>query len=448
MFYHDHAYGLTRLNVYAGEAAGYLLYDPAEEQALLNATVPGTIATNAGQTAPDLSHLIPLVIQDKTFVPSANQLNAQDPTWAGNFGISPLNATTDNGNGDLWFPHVYMPNQNPNDAVNGASGVGRWDYGAWFFPPQTTLTAANPPTAVTTTCTSAAFPGTILAPNSACPTCGCPIIPNPSGTPEGFMDTPVVNGVAYPVLHVAPAAYRFKILSAGNDRSLNLSWFQADPSNPTEVAMLPAVPPGAGTAMPLCGAVNPVAVPGLVLGLATGLVDNSGNPLNGTGLPAGCWPNFGPQPGIPAAQTMWAADGRAGGSPDPRNAGPAWIQIGTEGGLLPAPVVIPPTPVNYEQNVRSITVGSVAVHGLWLGPAERADVIVDFSKFAGKTLILYNDAPAPAPASDARLDYFTGDGDQSPLAARRTRLPAMVLTPEPSCRWLWMEPTRTARRSA
>src|SRR5262249_36489357 len=30
MFYHDHAYGITRLNVYDGEAAGYLLYDPAE----------------------------------------------------------------------------------------------------------------------------------------------------------------------------------------------------------------------------------------------------------------------------------------------------------------------------------------------------------------------------------------------------------------------------------
>ena len=27
MFYHDHAYGITRLNVYAGEAAGYLLTD-------------------------------------------------------------------------------------------------------------------------------------------------------------------------------------------------------------------------------------------------------------------------------------------------------------------------------------------------------------------------------------------------------------------------------------
>ncbi len=28
MFYHDHAYGITRLNVYAGEAAGYLITTP------------------------------------------------------------------------------------------------------------------------------------------------------------------------------------------------------------------------------------------------------------------------------------------------------------------------------------------------------------------------------------------------------------------------------------
>ena len=32
-----------------------------------------------------------------------------------------------------------------------------------------------------------------------------------------------------------------------------------------------------------------------------------------------------------------------------------------------------------------------------------------------KTLILYNDAPTPAPAFDSRLDYFTGDGDQTPI---------------------------------
>jgi FtsP/CotA-like multicopper oxidase with cupredoxin domain len=404
MFYHDHAYGLTRLNVYAGEAAGYLLYDPAEENALAAGTAPGTITTG------DLTHLIPLVIQDKTFVPSAAQIAAQDPTWVPNFGTNKGSAVV----GDLWFPHVYIPNQNPAD-TGGSNAFGRWDYGPWFFPPQTTLTAGSPnPTDVTTACTSGAFPGQTLAPTQACPTCGCPIIPNPSGTPEGFMDTPVVNGVAYPVLHVAPAAYRFKILSAGNDRSLNLSWFVADATG-KEVAMLPAVPPGPGANLPLCTAINPVAVPSLDLGLVTALLDNSGSPINGTGLPPNCWPNYGPQQGIPAPQTMWAADGRAGGSPDPRTAGPAWVQVGSEGGLLPTPVVIPATPINFEQNPRSITIGSVAMHGLWLGPAERADVIVDFSKFAGQTLILYNDAPTPAPAFDSRLDYFTGDGDQTAI---------------------------------
>ncbi len=421
MFYHDHAYGITRLNVYAGEAAGYLLYDPAEEAALLAANAPGTLATDTTQLSPDYNHLIPLVLQDKTFVPSVAQIIATDPTWVGNFGATAA------GTGDLWFPHVYVPNQNPADPTK-ANGFGHWDYGPWFFPPQTTLSAASPTTAVTVPCTSSAFPGQTLAPTPACPTCGCPITPNPSGTPEAFMDTPLVNGVAYPVLHVAPAAYRFKILAAGNDRSWNLSWFIADPTHKTEVAMVPAsVPstttpsfwPGTTTPITLCPAINPVAVPQLTLGLAGALLDGSGNPLNGNGLYTNtgtpCWPNYGPVLGAPAGYTMWPGDGRAGGVPDPRFAGPPWIQIGSEGGLLPAPAVIPATPVNYEQNTRSITITSVGVHGLWLGPAERADVIVDFSQFAGQTLILYNDAPTPAPAFDTRLDYFTGDGDQTPI---------------------------------
>src|SRR5450756_1776538 len=121
MFYHDHALGLTRLNVYAGEAAGYLLYDPAEETALKAASVPGTIPSLA--TA-DLTHLVPLVIQDKTFVPSAAQLAAQDPTWTiGRWGTIPGSVNT----GDLWFPHVYTPNQNPADP-GGGNAFGRWDY--------------------------------------------------------------------------------------------------------------------------------------------------------------------------------------------------------------------------------------------------------------------------------------------------------------------------------
>ena len=65
-------------------------------------------------------------------------------------------------------------------------------------------------------------------------------------------------------------------------------------------------------------------------------------------------------------------------------------------------------------------------HNLLLGPAERADVIVDFSQFAGKTLILYNDAPAPVPAGDPRVDYYTGDpGLHRRSAARPRRSPAI-----------------------
>lgn len=56
-----------------------------------------------------------------------------------------------------------------------------------------------------------------------------------------------------------------------------------------------------------------------------------------------------------------------------------------------------------------------------MGPAERADVVVDFSAYAGQTLILYNDAPAAFPARISTYDYYTGMPDMYPNA------PAMVL---------------------
>ena len=111
MFYHDHAFGITRLNVYAGEAAGYLLQDPTEA-----ALVSGNIVP---------ADQIPLIIQDKTFVPMATVTNQTDPTW---------DRTNWGGFGSLWFPHVYMPNQDPN-RPDGINARGRWDYGPWFWPP-------------------------------------------------------------------------------------------------------------------------------------------------------------------------------------------------------------------------------------------------------------------------------------------------------------------------
>ena len=117
MFYHDHSYGITRLNVYAGEASGYLIQDDVERDPVKRGIIP-----------PDDAQ-IPLIIQDKTFVPSPTQLAATDPTW---------DTSKWGGMGNLWFPHVYMPNQNPYD-MSGANPIGRWDYGPWLSLPNTGL---------------------------------------------------------------------------------------------------------------------------------------------------------------------------------------------------------------------------------------------------------------------------------------------------------------------
>ncbi len=435
MFYHDHAYGVTRLNVYAGEAAGYLLVDPAAEAALKTATVPGTIPSSS-LTDADLAHFIPLVIQDKTFVPDdgavGGQLAATDPTW---------DVLAWGGAGSFWFPHLYLPNQNPAD-VTGANAFGRWDYGPWFWPPQdpSTFVPEGRPYA----CDSAAYATT----PPAFPPLLCPGTPKPSGTPEGFMDTPVVNGTAYPSLNISPTAYRFSVLSAGNDRTWNFGLYYAatatgtickggavaDLSTCTEVSMVPAVPHfpvcasladtqclcGATAAtqpagcfanpvgtVPLCSTESAMGGGGLV---TTDLTSTTFDPVTGlpfnldsAGAKAPCWP------------TSWPTDGREGGVPDPTTAGPAIVQIASEGGLLPAPAAIPSTPTNFEYNRRSITVLNIFHHGLLLGPAERADVVVDFSGVpSGSALILYNDAPAPVPAFDPRVDYYTNGPDYSP----------------------------------
>ena len=130
-------------------------------------------------------------------------------------------------------------------------------------------------------------------------------------------------------------------------------------------------------------------------------------------LTAGTIPRFSrfrdvPTPGFPA---NWPIDNRPGGSPHPSTIGPAFIQIGTEGGFLPAPVVVPNQPITYVDDPTRFDFGNVDKHTLLLMSAERADVIVDFSGYAGKTLILYNDAPAAFPARVPQYDYYTNSTD-------------------------------------
>ena len=377
MFYHDHSFGLTRLNVYMGEAAGYLIVDPVETKLINAGIIPSQGATlpiaadpwDATSGANSLlngnsvyTYGVPLIFQDKTFVPDWASMTAQDPTWdIYNWGQP----------GDLWFPHVYMPNQNPDDP-SGANAMGRWDYGPWFWPPVPVADAANSiPTA------HGPIPGTG---NPADPKNGgfsYPGTPNPSLTPEAFMDTPVVNGAAYPKITVKPQAYRFRMLNAADDRPFSFAFYKADPAALTEVKMVEASPSVATAA-------------------AAFFATKYGVPATDPSLP------------------VWPRDGRAGGVVDYSTIGPDIIQIGNESGFLPAPVVFRSQPTTYNYNRRDIVVLDVDKHALWLAPAERADVIVDFSGFQGQTLILYNDMLAPVPAFDVRYDYFTGpDADQT-----------------------------------
>jgi FtsP/CotA-like multicopper oxidase with cupredoxin domain len=371
MFYHDHAWGTTRLDVYIGEAAGYLIRDAAETQLIANGLIP--------------SAEIPLVLEDKTYVDGnparPTYVLKSDPTWIWGSkpgaSIVPWNPTgAVPVTGDLWWPHVYMTAQNPyNPDLSGINAYGRWHYGPWFWPPTTGIPygpVANeyydpncePDVSNNYFCQPPEMPGT----------------PNPSWVAEAFMDTPVVNGTAYPTLTVEPKQYRFRILNAAHDRYWNLQLYVADPAQVfqgrlTEVKMVPA----------------------------------AAHPSDPT------WP------------PLWPIDSRAGGVPDWMTRGPAMIQIGTEGGFLPGPVLLPNQPVNWNVDMTTFTAGIVLQQNegggtLMLGPAERADVIVDFSKFAGKTLILYNDAPAPWPAYDPHYDYYTGDPDNRSMGGSDTTL--------------------------
>ena len=103
--------------------------------------------------------------------------------------------------------------------------------------------------------------------------------------------------------------------------------------------------------------------------------------------------------------------------------GPDWIEIGNEGGFLPAPVVIPAQPTTWVTDPTLFNAGNVDLHSLLTAPAERHDVIVDFSQYAGQTLILYNDAPAAFPARDPRYDYYTGNGDYRDTGGAPSTLP-------------------------
>ncbi len=97
--------------------------------------------------------------------------------------------------------------------------------------------------------------------------------------------------------------------------------------------------------------------------------------------------------------------------------GPSFYLIGNDGGFLPTPVTLTE---------------------ILLAPAERADMILDFSNYAGKVLVLGNDAPAPFPDGGDIVPYeimqfrVTRPLSSEDTSAMPTKLPAIPDLPRES----------------
>ncbi len=182
--------------------------------------------------------------------------------------------------------------------------------------------------------------------------------PDPSAVPEFFGDTMLVNGTTFPEATVEARRYRLRLLNACNARFLNLQLYVADGSP-------------------------------------------EGITLDGNGFPRN-------------SPFVNHATGK-----------PTWLQIGTEGGFLPLPAQIPSgVPFSVPPDTPDPDTGQVDPRvikkSLLVAPAERPDVIIDFRDVPKKpngtykSVILYNDAPAPYPGGDAVTDYFPGLNNGNP----------------------------------
>lgn len=172
IWYHDHAYSLTRINAYSGIASAYLITDSAESTLIQSGVLPNFAGYPLG---------IPLIVQDKTFWDGVS-----DPGY--NL-IVPAGASA----GSLWYPHVYegasLANLPPMTLPPGCgSGTARWE--------------ADPVGAA----------------------------PPVSTVPEFFSDIVLVNGAPYPTIALPPRRFRFRLLNGSQARFYNLQLYVADNS--------------------------------------------------------------------------------------------------------------------------------------------------------------------------------------------------------------------------
>jgi len=173
LWYHDHALGITRLNVYAAGAGFYLIRTPDDgETGLLNGVLPGPAPKlgedpNGNPSVRKSIREIPIAIQPKAFNVDGSQFYPADRAFFEGLG----DGSTFGQNTGLDLPFIPDP----------ASDI----HAVW--------------------------------------------------NPEAFFNTMVVNGKTWPYLDVAPERYRFRLVNAGDSRFLNLSLKYKDPTTGDEV---------------------------------------------------------------------------------------------------------------------------------------------------------------------------------------------------------------------
>ena len=166
LWYHDHTLGMTRLNVYAGPAGYWLIRDP------------GAPGGETGLVSGTLPGPAPVAGEDPNFTAADRNKIREIPIA--------IQDRSFNADGSLFYPadRAFFEGINPN---------------------QLKIPFIGDPA-------------------------GRPSDISPIWNPEAFFNTMVVNGTTWPVLNVAQAKYRFRLLNGCSSRFLNLAMFVVNPA--------------------------------------------------------------------------------------------------------------------------------------------------------------------------------------------------------------------------
>ncbi|MBT0664625.1 chitobiase/beta-hexosaminidase C-terminal domain-containing protein [Geobacter pelophilus] len=210
IWYHDHAMGLTHLNVYAGLAGFFLITDANEKS--MQAYTPGVTAPVLPSYTATAPYEIPIALQDRKFYPNGTLAAPNNPVLNDTATIGP-NVPCDATVGAV-VPYACLP------AVGGVIPNA--------ILPATTL--CDPAAVINAyMCPAAQFSkaadGSLIPYN---PTIVDPLLRGPftapSITPEFFGNISIANGIVWPKQVAEQRKYRIRLLNGCDSRTYFLKF--------------------------------------------------------------------------------------------------------------------------------------------------------------------------------------------------------------------------------